>query len=400
MPDNTDSTVKQSAALIRKSFKRLFDALLEQTSDRIYIKDTAGRFVFTSDALIRTHGLAQRAEIEGMTDFDFFDKSVAEKFFAEEQKILKTKQSVVNRIESEMWIDGTRTWVSNSKVPLCLESGTPIGILGISRDVTEEHQQKEQLRQANETMLADYASAQKVQQVMIPGRMPAVSGVELAYLWKPMGAVGGDIISFPRNPDNKLLFFLADVCGHGVQAAFYTVLLKYITAHAAEVYTHSPQDFLDTVNRQIADKLNHGFITGMAGHFGEPANDGSRNLHLSHAGHPHILVLRKKSTQVETIQLPGSMVMGLPGGQAATTTQVPLQLGDRVYIFTDGIIEASAADGTEFGEQQVTATICSQAENSLQQSIDAIYQAANQHTGQSTQQDDITLLAFEISQPS
>tara|TARA_B110000093_G_scaffold13964_1_gene12957 strand:+ start:6019 stop:6165 length:147 start_codon:yes stop_codon:yes gene_type:complete len=41
---NTDPSFQQSTALIRKSFKRLFETLLEQTSDRIYIKDTAGRF--------------------------------------------------------------------------------------------------------------------------------------------------------------------------------------------------------------------------------------------------------------------------------------------------------------------------------------------------------------------
>jgi phosphoserine phosphatase RsbU/P len=400
MQHNTDPDFQQSAALIRTSFKRLFETLMEQTADRIYIKDTKSRFIFASDALARTHGLTHRSEIEGMTDFDFFDPTSAESFYAEEQEILCSGQPVINLIKTETWRDGTTTWCSHSKVPLRLESGTPIGILGISRDVTEEHQNKEQLRQANETMLADYASAEKVQKVMIPGRIPAVKGIELAYLWKPMAAVGGDIINFPRNPAETLLFFLGDVCGHGVQAAFYTVLLKYITAHAAECYDSSPQNFLNTVNQQITNQLSNGFITGLAGHFSEQNADGSRQLHLSHAGHPYLLVLRKDSGQIQTIELPSAMVMGLPGSNAAEPIQVQLHPGDRAYAFTDGIIEAADPEGHEFGMQQLAATIQASVLLPLQMSLDAIFSKATQHTGQAQQQDDITLLAFEVAQLS
>ena len=82
------------------------------------------------------------------------------------------------------------------------------------------------LREQNEIMRSDYESAEKVQSVMIPGRVPQIKNVDIAHLWKPMTMVGGDIINFPRNPDNRLVFFMGDVCGHGVTAAFYTVLIK------------------------------------------------------------------------------------------------------------------------------------------------------------------------------
>ena len=69
---------------------------------------------------------------------------------------------MVNHIVEETWQDGHISWASESKVPLLLDSGVAIGILGISRDVTEEHLIKEKLRVANETMLADFASAEKI----------------------------------------------------------------------------------------------------------------------------------------------------------------------------------------------------------------------------------------------
>lgn len=389
---------QKCAALIKTSFKRMFVTLLEQTADRVYIKDTLGRFVFASKALAQTHGLKDRNEIEGMTDYDFFDPTVAKSFFAQEKEILKSGKPVVNQIRRETWKNGATTWSSTSKVPLRLDSGEPIGILGISRDVTEEHLSKEQLRQANETMLADYASAAKVQQVMIPGKIPDIPDVNIGYVWKPMTAVGGDIISFPPNPKQLLLFLIGDVCGHGVQAAFYTILLKYITSQAAENYDACPQTLLNAVNERIIGQISNSFITGLAGHFGRRQPDGSRYLHLSHTGHPQMLIYRKESGLADFAKMPGSMVMGLPGCKASESVKIQLNPGDRAYTFTDGVIEASDSTGEEFGVERLKKTLEECANQSLQESLNTLYSAAAKHTGHAEQQDDVTLIGFEIAE--
>ena len=398
MQQENDTDFKKSADLIRTSFKQMFVTLLEQTADRVYIKDTEGRFVFASNALAKTHGIKNRNEIEGMTDYDFFDPTSAQSFFEQEQTILRSGKSVVNQIRRETWKDGSVTWSSTSKVPLRLESGKSIGILGISRDVTEEYLNKEKLRVANETMLDDYASAAKVQQIMIPGQIPEIADLEVAYVWKPMAAVGGDIISFPLNPLNVLLFFMGDVCGHGVQAAFYTILLKYITSQTAEDYDGCPKKLLNIVNGQISNQISTGFITGLAGHFSKRLPDGSRHLYLSHTGHPQLLLYRKEGGYAEFVKLPGAMVMGLPGCKAAESTRLHIFPGDRVYTFTDGIIEAVDQNGDEFGEARLKKTVENCAERSLQESVNFIYNEAAAYTGHSQQQDDITLLAFEVTE--
>ncbi|WPJ97414.1 SpoIIE family protein phosphatase [Coraliomargarita algicola] len=398
MRNETDQDFQQSAAHIRSSFKRLFETIMEQIADRIYIKDTKGRFVFVSDALARVHGHAHRSDLEGMSDFDFYDKEIADSFYSEEQEILRSNTPVVNRVEKEIWLDGRTSWVSVSKVPLRLDSGEAVGILGISRDVTEQCRMQEQLREANETMLDDYHSAERVQTVMIPGRIPEVAGIELAYVWKPMGAVGGDIINFPRNPNHDLLFFMGDVCGHGVQAAFYTVLLKYMTAQAAIDYQRSPAAFLDVVNSQISSQLRGGFITGIAGHF-EPGEVGeSCTLRISHTGHPHLLVLRSGNRRIESVALPNSMVMGLPGGAAAENRAIELERGDRVYTFTDGAVEAENSAGQQLGFERLERMIASCASLPLQASLESVFQQVSEYAGRMGQQDDVTLLAFEVTE--
>lgn len=401
-PENTK--LDPNTMLLKASPKRLFESLMEQTADRIYIKDKQSQFVAVSKALADTHGYSNRRDLEGKSDFDLFSIEHAQQAFDDEQQIIKTGKPMINIVEKETWPDGHTTWATSSKAPLYLHSGQLAGILGISRDITEQKiaqeqlaQSEQRLREQNATMRSDYESAHKVQSVMIPGRVPEIKNINLAYLWKPMTAVGGDIISFPRNPKNCLLFYLGDVCGHGATAAFYTVLLKYLTAQEAEIYQDDPTDFLNAVNRKITGCLSSGFVTGMAGHFSRREPDGSRMLHLANCGHPLNLVYRAATHSIESIILPTGMVMGLPGGSASDTFDIKLEPGDRFYTYTDGIIEASNPKGEEFSRQGLENCLLEHADKPLQETLDILYDTVAQFTGQPDQQDDITLLAFELS---
>lgn len=391
-----------NSMLLRASAKRLFEGLMEQTPDRIYIKDKKSRFVAVSQALADMHGRADRHELEGMTDFDFFTKEHAQQAYDDEQEILRTEKPI-NKIEKETWAAQDDTWVSSTKAPLYLSSGKLAGIIGISRDVTEQIRAQNQLaeserrlREQNEILRADYESAHKVQRLMIPGRIPRAKDIDLGYVWKPMTSVGGDIINFPRNPHNHLLFFMGDVCGHGVAAAFYTVLIKYLTAHNAEVYNGNPHDFLNAVNTEVSARINAGFITGLAGHFGARQQDGSRRLILAHAGHRQVLIYRKASGNCELVNLPGGTVMGIPGGTASPAKAFDLEIGDRFYAFTDGIVEAANPKGDEFGMEKIIACLERDAQHPVQEVLNALYETVAEFTERPDQQDDITLLGMEL----
>jgi len=393
-----------NSLLLRASAKRLFESLMEQTADRIYIKDKKSRFIACSQALADMHGFKDRHEVEGKTDFDLFTHEHAQQAYDDEQEILRTEKAIINKIEKETWEDRDATWVSSTKAPLYLSSGKLAGIIGISRDVTNEKiaqeklaQSEQRLREQNQIMRSDYESAKKVQSVMIPGRVPHIKHVDIAHLWKPMTSVGGDIINFPRNPSNCLLFFMGDVCGHGVTAAFYTVLIKYLTAHSAEVYNDNPRDFLNSVNEGVTGRINCGFVTGLAGHFGARQKDGSRHLILSHAGHRQVLVHRRKEDCMELIDLPNGTVMGIPGTSASRAKAIDLHPGDRFYAFTDGIVEASSPNGEEFGMERVMDCFKSLGDKPIQETLDTVYKKVGQHTNVPDQQDDISMLGFELS---
>ena len=396
-------TDDESALLLKASGKRLFETLMDQTPDRIYIKDRRSRFVAASHELAKLHGFESRHDLEGLTDFDLFSYEHAKEAFEDEQALLRSEKPIINKVEKETWHDRAETWVSSTKAPLYLGSGKLVGIIGLSRDITAERiaqeklaQSEKQLRQQNEMMRADYASAKHVQEVMIPGRIPEVKKLRLGHLWKPMTSVGGDILSFPRNPTNHLLFFLGDVCGHGVTAAFYTVLLKYLTSHAAETYKSDPQAFLNEVNHELQGRLDKGFVTGLAGHFGHRGTDGCRKLYLSHAGHRQVLVYRAAAKTIEVITQPNGTVMGLPVGEASKIIEIPLYVGDRFYAFTDGIVEAANEAGDELGLKPLIQIFEAHSERPLDESLRGVYTAVRDYTGSGCQQDDVTILGFEL----
>jgi anti-anti-sigma factor len=123
----------------------LFDALLEHVPEQIYFKDRESRFVLASKSVIKQFGVKDIDELIGKTDFDYFTDEHAKPAYEDEQVIMKTEKPILSKIEKETHPDGRVTWVSTTKIPRYDERGRVIGILGISRDVTQRKELEEKL---------------------------------------------------------------------------------------------------------------------------------------------------------------------------------------------------------------------------------------------------------------
>ena len=374
---------------------------MEQSPDRIYIKDLNSRFIAISRAMMDFFGLRTEEEAIGRTDFDFFSHEHAQQAFDDERRILETGKPIIGCEEKETWRDGSVTWASSTKVPLLLSSGKIVGLLGISRDITEQRKaqsalrkSEKRLREQNKIMNEDFESARSVQSVMIPGEIPSHPRLETAVKLFPMAAVGGDIITFPPDPEGRLLFFLGDVVGHGVRAALFTVLVKYVTDKLGEKYQGDPQRFLNDLNRSLAGRIPGGFVTGLCGHF--EVGETALTLHISNAGHPELFVYRAKTKEFFYHKLQGGSVLGLPIHAGSPVDLVSLQRGDRVYALTDGVIEAMSPSGQEFGVESVLSQGPLLHNMDLEQSLDELAARVKGHYGGLEQQDDVSMLAFEV----
>ncbi len=114
----------------------IFDFLLENTPDQIYFKDRRGRFLRASRAVAELLGAPSAKDVIGKTDFDFWSVETARAAAADEQKVMKTREPLVGKIERLVHRDGRISWDYTTKMPLLNTRGEVIGICGINKDFT------------------------------------------------------------------------------------------------------------------------------------------------------------------------------------------------------------------------------------------------------------------------
>jgi sigma-B regulation protein RsbU (phosphoserine phosphatase) len=132
--------------------KFLLQALLDGIPDRIYFKDTSSRFVKCSRAVAKRLGTEDPEKVVGKTDFDFLPPARAAVYFENEQRIMKTGEPLINEPQKQTKANGEVVWMSATKVPLRDQAGKIVGLAGINRDITEQKQETEALRQSRDEL--------------------------------------------------------------------------------------------------------------------------------------------------------------------------------------------------------------------------------------------------------
>jgi len=127
----------------------LFSTLMNNIPDIIYYKDKKSRFIRVNKAF------ADRCELEpesliGMTDLDIFGKEHSNIALKEEQQIIKSGEGIVGKIERVNRLDGTYSWFNTTKLPLRDQQGKIIGTFGVSRDITQNKQMEQDLKESEE----------------------------------------------------------------------------------------------------------------------------------------------------------------------------------------------------------------------------------------------------------
>lgn len=193
--------------------------------------------------------------------------------------------------------------------------------------------------------------ALRLQQAVLPDRLPLVPGWESAVVYQPSGRTdaGGDFYDVIGLDGGRVACFVGDVMGRGVRAASVMAQMRSAvrTLVALDPDPACVLAGLDLVFERLG--LDHLVTLGYA--VGDPV-DGT--LELVSAGHPAPLVLRADG-DLEVLDPPETVLLGA-GGDERRTLKVDLAVGDTALLFTDGLVERRGED-TDVGTERLAAAV-------------------------------------------
>jgi PAS domain S-box-containing protein len=148
----TNITERKSAEATLTAERNLLQALMDNIPDTIYFKDRESRFTRVNRAQAHLLGLSAPEAAIGKTDLDFQDTKLARAFYEEEQALMRNREPLIDRVEFNPRPDGSPRWLTATKVPLRDSAGQIVGLVGISRDITQ-HKLAEEREQRRRAML-------------------------------------------------------------------------------------------------------------------------------------------------------------------------------------------------------------------------------------------------------
>jgi phosphoserine phosphatase RsbU/P len=286
--------------------------------------------------------------------------------------------------------DGSIRWVDDHTVVRRDASGHVTHHEGLISDATTRVQAEEAERAARER---DLRVAADIQQHLRPRVFPDLSEVEIEMFSSSTMHIGGDYFDVLKVDERHWAFVIADVSGKGAGAALMMAECR-ATLRLCAPGELSPAAVIRRLNRAIQPDMRPGMFIAL---FYGILDLDTNALRYVRAGHEEMLLVRKGATATELLHGEG-LAVGLDDGgifdEMIEEREVPLNPGDLVALYTDGITEARNAAGDEFGRDRLSAALLRNEEKPLSEVVKRIDRFARQFSALVPRHDDSTLLLF------
>lgn len=248
-----------------------------------------------------------------------------------------------------------------------------LGYVGFLTVSIREGRRHARLQGEKAALESEMAAAREIQRVMVPEELPATPGYKLECVYRPAAQVGGDFFQVIPLKSGCSLVIIGDVSGKGLSAAMI-VSMVVGTLGTITGFTEQPAVILEELNRRLCGRTHGGFVTCAVVRL-----DPEGRLMAANAGHlpPYVNGTEMKWT--------GSLPLGMSASSVYEQAEVLLQGADKVFLLTDGVVEAQDAEGRLFGFSRIEAMLRQGA------TAAAVAEAAQVHG----QADDITVVCLE-----
>lgn len=235
----------------------------------------------------------------------------------------------------------------------------------------------------------------RLQEAIFPKGFPDIADVSIYGMNLSASEVGGDFYDFFHVPENYNQFaaVIADVSGKSLPAAlFMAVCRSIIRAEAMADLSQPPSRILEISNRLIlADSESAMFVTA----FLITCDMERRVLTYSNAGHNAPILIRERSGKAEYLGT-SSKPLGILGNTLYPDQEMPIEAGDLLVMYTDGIIEANNMKKEEFGQARLEEVVLRNRHLQPSSIAQKITDAVTEFAGGAPQFDDMTLFIFRF----
>ncbi len=281
-----------------------------------------------------------------------------------------------------------------------------------------------------EGMNKEMELAAKIQESIMPRKLPIIDGLHIYAKYLPMAEIGGDYYDFASTSDGKLISIIADVSGHGLPAAMVGSMAKLAFIMDAR-QSSSPKHILNSMNTNLFDQFKGKYLTACAIAIDMP----NKKLILSNAGHLPLIIARKSTSMPNPLPTDSSTSLGMTdnshteGDSPSPITihhsiislceiieittdggfpigwmedndleevSMNIQSGDRIILYTDCVLEAKNLANEQFETENFHRFISENFTIAAPLFVDNLIKVLQTWTGSENLDDDLTLVVLDI----
>ncbi|TGM97832.1 trifunctional serine/threonine-protein kinase/ATP-binding protein/SpoIIE family protein phosphatase [Leptospira yasudae] len=236
----------------------------------------------------------------------------------------------------------------------------------------------------------DLLYAQKIQDRILPKPEATLGGIYILTKYIPMNEVGGDIYDYAEISPGKVRIFLADATGHGVQAALVTMLIKS-EYESLKYLDLPPGEVVSELNKEIIAKYSA--IKSFFSCLIADVDTGEGTLSYSAAGHPDQFFL--SGSTITRLSKSGPII-GISDKVKYHSQFLEISQGDKLFFFSDGIVEEFNSFEEEFGEDRLLESILKESTKPVPEMVKSVFSDVQSFLSGQQAQDDITFLSVEV----
>ena len=292
----------------------------------------------------------------------------------------------------------TENTVSEKKLCESIRNKDEIGALAGSIDQMEEQVQAyieniTQITAEKQRINTELNLATRIQIAMLPNTFPAFPDrpeFDIYASMDPAKEVGGDFYDFFLVDDDHLCMVMADVSGKGIPAALFMMASKIILANNAKLGKSPAQILTDTNASICSNNKEEMFVTVWLGIL----ELSTGKLTAANAGHEYP-VLRNADGKFDLIKDKHGFVIGGMDGLKYKEYEIQMTPGSKLFLYTDGVPEATDANGEQFGTDRMLAALNEKADAAPQELLRQVRAAVDSFVKDADQFDDLTMLCLE-----